>query len=323
VAVDGHGTALALALRLAVGEQAASDLEVAVPTLDGDAVARAALTLGMRVVPIDVDQDNANLSARALMAALTPQTRAVVATHAFGHPATMPDLVRLAEHHGFALIEDASAALGAEYANVPAGALGHVAALGGGEGHLLTTPEVGAVLVADPEAAARVRGWRDENSGPPLEAPVRVALAQLRAAPEALHARRQAAWHLTYELRQVRGVSPMYHSRRVRHAYDRYVLRLRTVLWERTLEETAAALSAEGVPASVAVGPLLHEDQDIRARLGEDERLAPTRFNAATQLAGELLALPLNSGLTSRDMNDVADAIRKVAGASLRHDTPR
>jgi dTDP-4-amino-4,6-dideoxygalactose transaminase len=57
----------------------------------------------------------------------------------------------------------------------------------------------------------------------------------------------------------------------------------------------------------------------VRARLGEDPRLDPSRFNVAAQLASEFIAVPLNAALTSADMNDVAAAIRKVAAASA-HD---
>jgi dTDP-4-amino-4,6-dideoxygalactose transaminase len=270
------------------------------------------------VVPVDVEQDTGNLSARALAAAIGPRTKAVVVTHLFGHPATMPELLRLAEHHGLAVVEDISEALGAGHSGTPVGAMGVIAVLGGGAGHLLTSDSVGAVLVPTVEAETRVRGWRDDASASPDEAAVSLALAELRGAPDALHARRQAAWHLTYELRAVRGVSPMFHGRRVRHAYDRYVARLRSVLWHRSLEETAAALSAEGIPASAACGPLLHEDVDVRARLGEDSRLESSRFAVATQLASEFIAVPLNATLTSQDMNDVAEAIRKVAAASER-----
>lgn len=324
VACAGREAALHLALRLATESHARDEVEVAIPTLDADGAARAALALGLRVLPIDVDQDSGNLSARALAASIGERTKAVVVGHLFGHPATMPDIVRLAEYHGLALVEDISCALGAAYADAPVGTSGAVTAIGGGPGHLVTPEDVGAVLISDADHAVQIRAWRDEVGGPPHSAAVRVALAELRESSSALHARRQAAWHLTYELRQVRGVSPMHHGRRIRHAYDCYVVRLRSVLWDRSIEETAAALTAEGVPATVAIQSLLHQDPDVIARLGEeDERVQPARFPAAQQLALELLSIPLTAQTTSLDMNDVSEAIRKVAEASQRAEGPR
>jgi dTDP-4-amino-4,6-dideoxygalactose transaminase len=318
IACDSHGRALEFALRFAIAGHAPEDVEMVLPALGAHRAASVALRLGVAVVPADVEQDTGTLASRALAAVIGSRTRAVVVTHLFGHPATMPELLRLSEHHGLAVIEDLSQALGAAHSGTPVGTASAVAVLGGGVGHLLTSDGVGAVVVPAGEAEALVRGWRDAASATPEEASVRLALAELRQAPEALHARRQAAWHLNYELRAVRGVSPMFHGRRVRHAYDRYVARLRSVLWHRSAEETAAALTAEGIPASVASGPLLHEDADVRARLGDDPRLEAAGFKVAAQLAAEFIAIPLSGTVTSQDMNDVAAAIIKVAAASER-----
>ncbi|MFN8639747.1 MAG: DegT/DnrJ/EryC1/StrS family aminotransferase [Dehalococcoidia bacterium] len=324
VVCAGGPAAASMALRLAALGHDPSTVEVAIPDAGANVAARAALELGWRILPVDVEADTGNIAARALSTALGERTRAVVVAHLFGHPAMMPDLLRLAERYQLTVIEDVTASLGAELGGQAVGTMGNVAYLGGGEGHIITSPDVGAVVLADPAHAARVREWRAESGVAPHERAVRAALAEVRAASESLHARRQAAWHLTYELRQVRGVSPMPHGRRIRHGYDRYVVRIRSVLWERSVEETAAALSAEGVPAAPAIDALLHEDLDVRARLdGNDPRLDPERFGAAIQLRTELLAVPLSRSITSRDMDDVADAVRKIAAASQRSEAPR
>lgn len=317
--------AYALALRHALGSRDPADVEVATPTIGGEGAARAALALGIRVLPLDVDADTANVSARALAASVGERTRALVVTHAFGHPATMPDLMRIADHYGLAVIEDVSAALGAASGGAPVGTFGAITILGGGPRHIVTSPEVAAVLPATPADVPALEAARDALAAAPatVDSAWRLALAELANAPAELHGRRQAAWHLAYELRQVRGVSSMHHGRSIRHGYDQYVLRIRSVLWNRSLEETAAALAAEGIPVEVAVASMLHEDQDVIAPLGDDERAQPERFNVARQLATELLTIPLAGTLTSRDMDDVAHAIRKVAAASQRVDAPR
>jgi hypothetical protein len=51
-----------------------------------------------------------------------------------------------------------------------------------------------------------------------------------------------------------------------------------------------------------------------------DERLAPERFAIASQLARELIALPLPAATTVHEMNDVAAAVRKVAAHFARSD---
>jgi hypothetical protein len=112
----------------------------------------------------------------------------------------------------------------------------------------------------------------------------------------------------------------MRHGRWVRHGYDRYVVRLRSILWKRSLADTVEALRAEGIPCATALEPSLHGDVDVRAVLGEDDaRLSEQHFAAASQLPGELIAIPLGAATTT-DMSDVGAALRKVAAASTPGD---
>ncbi len=62
---------------------------------------------------VDIEPATFNLSPRAVEAAITPRTRAIVAVHLFGQMAPMEDLVPIARRHGLALIEDAAQAIGA------------------------------------------------------------------------------------------------------------------------------------------------------------------------------------------------------------------
>lgn len=312
------------ALRLALDALELDAGEVVVPALHGEPVARALLAAGLRPVPAEVDPETGNLSARGLALARGPETRALVVTHAFGHPARMRDILRLAQDRDLAVIEDVTDALGAsvgwlspgaDLAWRPVGTMGHAAVLETGEGHLLTGGGGGgAVLLAGHLAGEAGAG---ATGGEPAEDWVRMALAELREADAALDARRRAAWHLSHALRGLRGLARAPHDRHIRHTYDRYVVRIRPMLWRRSAAETVEALRAEGVPCALAVGAPLNEDGDVRAALGEDDpRLAAEHFQTASLLSQQLLAIPLNAALTSRDMDQVAEAIRKVAAAS-------
>ncbi len=328
VAVASYRDAVALACR-ALGMD---EGEVVVPAVGAGGLVRALLAAGLVPVPAEVDSETANLSARGLAGALGPRTRALAVTHAFGHPAPMRELLPLAERRALAVLEDVSAALGGGvgtgFGGRAAGSLGEAAVLAFSPGHLLTggaeegagqTGRGGVVLLADEPMAERARRWREGRGAQPAEDVVRVALAELRHAPERLQMRREAAWHLTYELRGVRGIAAMSHGRWVRHGYDRYVLRLRSMLWHRPLSATVEALRAEGIPCALALSPPLHEDDEVRRALGAgDPRLLPERFLAATQLARELLAVPLDGAPTTRDIDDVAEALRKLARASTQ-----
>ena len=264
----------------AAGFDAHAGLEVAVPALGAEPLARAVIAAGLHPVPVDVDEPSANIAARSLASAFGPALRAVAVSHNFGHPASMTDLQRLAAHYGTPVIEDCTQAFRASFAGIATGALGTVAALGFAPGSLLTGGQGadGGVVLVDAKEAAEVSRRRDGLGGPLSEDVARIALAELRLADEQLHARRQAAWHLTYELRDLKGVDVREHHRRllrIRHGYDCYVVRLRSNLWDRSIEETVELLRTEGIPARVASPGSLHEDGDVHDVLGDDPRLEP------------------------------------------------
>lgn len=306
-AAEAYRTALSILDPSARGDR----LEVIVPDLLARPAADAAQDLGWTVVPGEVDADTAALSVRGLARGMSDQTGLVVVHHAFGHPAVMAELTRLANDRGVALVEDISGALGASFRGTEAGLMGAAAVLIGRPGDPITRGA--AVIVPDPATAGRLRA----SVGAPDEDDVRVALAELRGLDEALHHRRQLAWELTFRLRGLRGVTALPHNRWVHHAYSRYVIRLRHLVWKRSQEDTLAALNAEGIPCEVACDAPLHQDAALLAPLSGDVRVGEDVYPIATRLPGELIAIPLAGDLTSRDMDQVADALRKIEAESL------
>ncbi len=278
--------------------------ELVLPALGATEWVSAAQAAGFTVVPAETDSDTAAISARGFSAATSPQSGAVVVTYPFGHAPVLDTVLPVARESGCTLIEECSEAVGASYREAPAGAIGRVAVFAIGTPHLLSGGvqahlDGGALLVMrDAALASRIR-----REAPPLDEPVaRIALAEWRGREEELRARRELAWELTFNLRGMRGVASMPHGRWIRHAYDRYVFRLRSMLWKRSIEETLTALEAEGLPVEAALPPSLAAD----VSLNDD------RTQAANRLPREMIALPLHSGLTSRDMDLAAQAIRKV-----------
>ena len=292
--------------------------EVVVPALFGRPLAAAARNAHARVVPGEVETDIAALSVRGLTRALSAGTAAIGVAHAFGHPAAMTEILALARERGVPVVEDASDALGAAFRGTPVGTLGVAAVFELGAGHALTggyprvQTKAALLVVPDPAHADRAQRARFVTGGRLNEECAAVAVAELRALPATLEARRQLAWELTFNLRGMRAVVGMPHSRWVHHAYDRYVIRIRSLLWKRTLDDTLAAIRAEGVPCEAACGPSLHLDPTVRAELGADARLDEGHFAAAARLPNELIAMPLHANLTSRDMDDVAQVLRKI-----------
>ena len=289
--------------------------EIVLPAVGADSLARGALDAGLTVVPAEVEADTANLGARGLARALSAETALVGGVHAFGHPFAAGELGRAIASRGLPLIEDASAALGAAYRQSPVGTLGAAAVFVLGREHVLSggLGGEGALLVAgDAALAERMRAIRDARRTGLHEGVGAVALAELRGADEELAARRQLAWELTFDLRGMRALNGMAHSRWVVHGYDCYTIRLRGLLWKRSIGDTVAALNEAGVTARIALGESLHRHAEVQARLGSDERAADDALPVATRLPGELIAVPLHGGMTDASIGAIAAALKQL-----------
>lgn len=302
------------AYRAALGVATPSDDrdELIVPALLGEPAAGAGRDAGWHVVPAELEADTGAMSARGLARALGERTGAVVVAHAFGHPASMTELHRVVRDHGVPVVEDLSGALGASYRGALAGRMGHAGVLTCADGD----PISGGAFAIFPDLGAASTA-RDQRGAPLAEDDARVALAEVRRLDEELTERRRLAWELTFGLRGMKGVTGMPHGRWVHHAYARYVIRLRSILWKRSLDETVEAIRAEGVPCEPAVGRSLHESAHIRTALPNDPRLGEDEFPVASRLPRELIAIPLHSELTSKDMDLVAAVLRKVEARSI------
>jgi len=158
--------ALHLAL-LAVGV-GPGDLVVC-PAISFVATANAIRYCGAEPLFADVDPDTLCLDPVALEHGLDAwmaqgagrtdgrSVRAVIAMHAFGHPADMDAIGRVAARRGLPVVEDAAEAVGSRYRGRPCGGLGRVGILSFNGNKLVTTGGGGAVLTDDPDIARTVR----------------------------------------------------------------------------------------------------------------------------------------------------------------------
>lgn len=162
--VCANGTA-ALQLALAALDIGPGD-EVILPDVTFGACANAVLHSGAVPVFVDVDPVTWTLDPRAVEAALSERTRAVMAVHLYGAVADLDALVRLCRPRGIRLIEDAAEAFGARHAGRHVGTIGDVGTFSFFANKVLTTGEGGAVISRDPALVARMRLLRDHGMDP-------------------------------------------------------------------------------------------------------------------------------------------------------------
>lgn len=306
----GTGTdALALALRAAgIGP---GD-EVITTPLSAAYSALAIMMCGARPVFADIDAARLTLDPRAVEAAITPRTRALLPVHLYGQPADMPALMAIASRHGLVVIEDCCQAHIATCAGQPIGSFGAAAAYSFyPTKNLGALGDGGAITTASPDMAARLRRLRNGGQTDRYhhgEFGVNSRLDEMQAAILRARLPRLQGWtderrRLAAEYRRtLRGapieVPPEHDAGHVYHLFP-VLSRQRTALH--------AHLKARGIET------LIHYPVPIpRQPALASERPAPCPI--ADRVCGEVLSLPLHPGMPLSAVAEVAAAIHDYRG---------
>ena len=137
--------------------------EVIVPSFTFVAAANAIRYVGANPVFVDIDHVTLNIDPEQAEAAITNNTRAIVAVHTFGYPADMDALLTIARRHGLLLIEDACEAIVAESHSQKVGALGDAGIFAFYPNKQITTGEGGMIVTRDSGVAKKIRALRNQG----------------------------------------------------------------------------------------------------------------------------------------------------------------
>ena len=139
--------------------------EVIVPANTYIATWLAISNTGAKPVPVEPEERTYNLNPELIEAAITPQTKAIIAVHLYGLSADMDPINAIAARHGLKVIEDAAQAHGARYQGRRVGGLGDAAGFSFYPGkNLGALGDGGAVVTNDSELAEIVRRLRNYGS---------------------------------------------------------------------------------------------------------------------------------------------------------------
>lgn len=120
----GSGTdALIFALK-AVGIKAGD--EVIVPSFTFSASVLAIVHLGAKPIYADINLSTFTLDPQEITPLISSRTKAIMVVHLFGQAADMTSIMRIAQNHKLAVIEDCAQAHGATWNHQPVGSFGDV-----------------------------------------------------------------------------------------------------------------------------------------------------------------------------------------------------
>jgi perosamine synthetase len=132
--------------------------EIIMPAYTCDIMAEVIVRTGNIPVFVDIDLADFNMRLDALQASITPNTRAIVATHMFGYPTDIDAIRQIANSEEITIIEDSALNLTGSTR-----LRGDVALFSFGPGKPLFTVRGGIVVTNNSDLHEKLRGYRDEQ----------------------------------------------------------------------------------------------------------------------------------------------------------------
>lgn len=129
--------------------------EIIVPANSFIASSEAVTRSGHKVVFCDCDDSNYTISISSLKSKITPNTKAIIAVHLYGHPCDMDEIMTIAKEHNLKIIEDCAQSHGAEYKGKRAGAIGDAGTFSFYPGKNLGAYGDGGAIVTNNEELAK------------------------------------------------------------------------------------------------------------------------------------------------------------------------
>ncbi len=237
------------------------------------------LTVGAVPVLVDISPRDWQLDASQLAAAVTPRTRAILASHLHGGTVAMPEIVAFAAESGLPVIEDACQMPGALIGGRQAGTWGDVGVWSFGGSKLLTAGRGGVFFTRRDDVAQRVRLYtqRGNEAYPLSELQAAVLLPQLEKLDARNSIRHENAGRLREMLLTVPGLSPFAASlTESQPGYYKLGFQFDPDIWGLSRDRFAQAMRAEGIAIDAGFRALhrIHSTQRYRTAntLSEAER---------------------------------------------------
>lgn len=312
VATSSGTTALHLAL-LAHGIGAGD--EVITSAFTFIASANSILFTGARPVFVDIDPKTFNLNPDLIEAAITPKTKAIMPVHLYGLACDMTPILRIAEKHNLAIIEDACQSHGAVYKNGKVGSFGTGAFslyptknMTSGEGGMVTTndPVIDEKCRVLRQHGMRRRYYHDElgYNFRMTDIHAAIGLAQLKKLG-GFNTQRQANAKMLSE--NLKGVVVPYIPEGLAHVFHQYTIRVPN----GKRDALRAYLQEQGVSSEVYYPVPIHQQSFYVSELGYKDSLPETE-----QATLEVLSLPVHVGLSASDLETIVSAVNSFTAVN-------
>lgn len=334
------GTA-ALHVALAALEVGQGD-EVVTTPLTFASTANVIALLGAKPIFADVEPQTLNLDPQAIESRISPRTKAILPVHLYGQPCEMEEILKLAQEHHVAVVEDAAHAIGAAYRGKRVGNFGDLTCFSFYATKNITTGEGGMITTDRDDLAERARllslhgitadSWQRHGDGGFVHwdillpgykynmTDIQAALGLHQFGRIATFWRRRKRWVEIYNeaFREMEEIQPVAEKGNVIHAHHLYPVLVKTEALPVGRDAVLQALKEAGVGVGVHFRAL-HLLSFYRETYG----FKPGDFPRAEYAADRLISLPLYPKMTEEDVRWVIRKVKEIVrGVKRKHTLP-
>ncbi|MFC1940388.1 DegT/DnrJ/EryC1/StrS family aminotransferase [Chloroflexota bacterium] len=310
-------TALHLALAsLGIG----SGDEVIIPTFTMIATAFAVAYTGATPVLVDAEPETWNMDVSQLEARVTPNTRAIIPVHVYGHPCDMAPIMEIAEKHNLWVIEDAAEAHGAEYKGRKAGGIGHINCFSFYANKIITCGEGGMVVTSNDEIAEKARRLKDLAHSPQMRflhtdiafnyrmtnIQAAIGLAQLENIDQLAGMRRNNAYLYNSRLKNIPGITLPPEKEWAKNAYWMYGILIQDE-FGISRDELMARIRESGIDTRAFFIPMHRQPAFL-----DKVFFVRESYPVADKLGEQGLYLPSSSGLKEEEIGWICQVIGNI-----------
>lgn len=287
-------------------------------------VAHAILLTGATPVLVDMDYWSCTIAPQKVEAAITTNTKAILAGNTNGHPAEWKALQALAVNHGVTLLEDSTEAIGSRYDGKVVGSFGDIAVFDFSQPSVICAGEGGMLITDDEQIAAKLRyfrnrRWQDRNSVSvgsfvPLQTcmsnvTAALCLAQLKRLDELLESRKRVEQDYLLHIASFEGIKPPYMAADVEEVHwFSYLVHLGTRFSRSSRDAILQDLRTADIEAVSFCQPL--HQQHAYGTLGYRKG----NLLVTEKIADRALVLPFHKNLSS---DHIAFIVKTAKDASV------
>ncbi len=291
-------------------------------------IATVAMVVARGGNPIFVDADPGTYQIDVADAArkVTSRTRAIAATHLYGCPVDIAAVQALAAAHNLRVIYDAAQAHLSTYKGKGIGAYGDAVTYSFYATKNLGTGEGGLISCNDDQLARKIRLLRSHGETDKYlhesvgynyrmnDITGAIGCSRLDRLAQQTARRQQIAARLDEVLGTVEGITPPKTTEGATPVFHLYVAQMDPAQFTCTRDEFASALKAEGVPTAIHYPrPLTRQPAFAPCVQGRDPATP-----VSEALSQRVFALPMHHDLTEAQVEQIGEAVRKVAAAYRR-----